>query len=248
MAGILFIVAWGLIDFHHIGDIIRHHPRERAVLAMTFVGTLVDLEKGIFLGIVVSLLFYLYRTSQPVIQERAPLPSELGNPRRKFVDADAQAPICPQMVMLRVRGSIYFGAVEHVSHHLRRVDEIDPHKKWVMLLAQGINFVDLEGAQWLAQEAQRRRAMGGGLYLVGLQHGVRETLARGGQLGEIGPDRIVAHKGDALRAAYPLMDNEICRTCALRVFEECQAALPSGELRVSPTLGNLETKATTHHE
>lgn len=248
MAAILFIVAWGLIDFHHIGDIIRRHPRERTVLAMTFIGTLVDLEKGIFLGIVVSLVFYLYRTSQPVIQERAPLPSELGNPRRKFVDADAQTPTCPQMAMLRVRGSIYFGAVEHVSHHLRRVDETDPQKKWVMLLAHGINFVDLAGAQWLAQEAQRRRALSGGLYLVGVQSGVHETLTRGGQLSEIGPDRIVAHKGDAVRAAYPHMNNEICRTCKLRIFEECQTTLPNGDPRVPPPLATPDMKVTSQHE
>jgi MFS superfamily sulfate permease-like transporter len=54
MAAILFIVAWGLIDFHHIGEILKRHKRESIVLAITFVGTLVDLEKGIFLGILVS--------------------------------------------------------------------------------------------------------------------------------------------------------------------------------------------------
>jgi SulP family sulfate permease len=59
MAAILFIVAYGLIDFHHMGEIIKRHKRERIVLAITFIGTLIDLEKGIFLGILVSLLFYL---------------------------------------------------------------------------------------------------------------------------------------------------------------------------------------------
>ncbi|HEX7971481.1 MAG TPA: SulP family inorganic anion transporter, partial [Thiobacillus sp.] len=80
MAAILFIVAWGLIDFHHIGEILKRHKRESIVLAITFVGTLVDLEKGIFLGILVSLLFYLYRTSRPTIRELVPQASELGNP------------------------------------------------------------------------------------------------------------------------------------------------------------------------
>jgi SulP family sulfate permease len=65
MAAILFIVAWSLIDFHHIGEIIKRHKRERLVLALTFIGTLIDLEKGIFLGILVSLLFYLSRTPWP---------------------------------------------------------------------------------------------------------------------------------------------------------------------------------------
>ena len=76
MAAILFIVAWNLIDFHHIGEIFRRHKRERIVLTLTFLGTLVDLEKGIFLGILVSLLFYLYRTSQPSIRALLPDPED----------------------------------------------------------------------------------------------------------------------------------------------------------------------------
>ena len=231
MAAILFIVAWGLVDFKHIGEIIRRHPRERTILALTFVGTLVDLEKGIFLGILVSLLFYLHRTSHPGIQERSPLRSELGNARRKFADVGTQAPACPQLALLRVQGSIYFGAVEHVGHDLHRVDEIDSKRKWLALLMQGVNFVDLAGAQLLAQEAQRRRRKGGGLILVGVKRAVKEMLTRGGQLDDIGSNRIVAHKGDAIREIYPLLASEVCRCCSLRVFEECQTVLPNGEPR-----------------
>jgi len=37
----LHLVAWSLIDFHHIGEIIKRHKRERIILALTFVGTLI---------------------------------------------------------------------------------------------------------------------------------------------------------------------------------------------------------------
>jgi SulP family sulfate permease len=231
MAGILFIVAWGLIDWHHIGDIVRRHPRERIVLLVTWVGVLVDLEKGLFAGIVVSLLLYVYRTSQPAVDERAPPPSELGNPRRKMVAAGADAPPCPQLAMLRLRGSIYFGAVEHVRDQFRRVDAADPRRKWVMLLAQGVNFVDLAGAELLAEEARRRRSLGGGLVLVGVQPAVQNLLGRSGAIAEIGPARLVAHKGEAIRNLYPQLDPDVCRSCTRRVFEECQARLPNGEPR-----------------
>jgi len=235
MAGILFIVAWGLIDLRQLGDILRRHPRERAVLVLTFIGTLVDLEKGLFLGIVSSLALYLYRTSQPAIEERAPLQSDLGNPRRKFVDVGTQAPACPQVAMLRLRGSIYFGAVDHVRQQLQQVDETDPKRKWVLLLAQGINFVDLEGAHWLGQESQRRRALGGGLFLVGAQPAILQALAQSGVAGAFGPGWLLAHKGDALRALYPLLDSDICRNCQVRAFEECQTILPNGEPRTAHT-------------
>lgn len=228
MAGILFIVAWGLIDWHHIGRILRRHPRERVVLLVTWLGVLVDLEKGLFFGIVVSLLFYLYRTSQPEIEERAPPTAGRGDARRKMVAASETDPPCPQLAMLRVRGSIYFGAVEHVHEALRRVDEAEPRRKWVLLMAQGINFVDLAGAQLLADEARRRRALGGALFIVGAQPAVRQMLEHSEHIAEIGADHLIAHKGEAVRAAYPLLDSAVCRGCTRRVFEECHGTLPDG--------------------
>jgi SulP family sulfate permease len=234
MAGILFIVAWGLIDWKHIGQILRRHPRERIVLLVTWAGVLIDLEKGLFFGVVVSLLFYLYRTSQPAIEERAPTSAELGNPRRKMVEAGESDPPCPQMALLRVRGSIYFGAVEHVRERFHQVDERDPQRKWLMLIAHGVNFVDLAGAQMLAEEAQRRRALGGGLLVVGAQPAVELMLRRSGAIEAIGAQRLIAHKGDALRAAYPLLDSAVCRRCTRRVFEECRRALPDGSVLPVP--------------
>ena len=234
MAGVLFIVAWGLIDWHAVGQILRRHPRERIVLLATWGGVLVDLEKGLFVGVVISLLFYLYRTSQPAIEERVPPLAELGNPRRKLVAAGAQAPGCPQVAMLRVRGSIYFGAVDHVDEQFHHIGENDPQRKWLLLLAQGVNFVDLAGARLLADDAQRRRERGGGLIVIGAQPAVQHMLERSEALSAIGAERMIAHKGDALRLVYPLLDSAVCARCVLRVFEECQTALPDGTPRVAP--------------
>lgn len=231
MAAILFIVAWSLVDFQHIAEIIKRHKRERTILAITFFGTLIDLEKGIFLGILVSLVFYLYRTSQPSLRELVPLKADLSDPRRKFVTADGSTPTCPQMAMLRIEGSIFFGAVEHIQQQLRRVDETNPQKKHLMIFSRGINFVDLAGADMLAKEALRRRKLGGGLYLVGVQPNFYSILESGGQLEIIGRENFFAHKGDALRGVYPRLDTEICRRSAARIFQECQTKLPNGEPR-----------------
>jgi SulP family sulfate permease len=231
MAAILFVVAWGLIDFHHMGEIVKHHRGERIVLALTFIGTLVDLEKGIFLGILVSLVFYLFRTAQPSIRELAPLKRELDNPRRKFVAVEPDTPTCPQMAMLRVEGSVFFGAVEHVQQHFRNVDEADPQKKNLLITSRAIGFIDLAGAEMLGKEAARRRKLGGALYLVGVQPDPMDMLRRSGQIDVIGEAQIFRNKGEALQAIYPRLDNEICRVCTARIFQECQRTLPDGTPR-----------------
>lgn len=231
MAAILFIVAWSLIDFHHIGTIIRQHKRERVVLALTFFGTLVDLEKGIFLGILVSLLFYLYRTSHPSIRELVPSADEARNPLRKLVPARDEMASCPQLTVLRVEGSIYFGAVEHAQRHFRNVDESHPGKRHLLLASRAMAFIDLAGADLLAREATRRRKLGGGLYLVGVQPDLCDMLRRGGQAEIIGEEQMFRHKGDAIRTIYSRLDSAVCRDCKARIFHECHVALPDGSPR-----------------
>jgi SulP family sulfate permease len=131
--------------------------------------------------------------------------------------------------MLRVNGSLFFGAVDHVQHSLEQIDEHEPRQKHVLIMASGINFVDLAGAEMLAREARRRRGMGGGLYFYRMKDTVRETLARGGYLEDIGKERLFSVKSRPVAEIYRKLDSEICRSCKVRIFRECHAVLPSGE-------------------
>jgi SulP family sulfate permease len=227
MAGILFLVAWGLIDFHHIKSILATSRAESVVLAVTLFGTLIDLEKGIFFGIILSLLFYLYRTSRPTIQPVVPDPEE-GSYHYVYA---GDHPECPQFKMLRINGSIFFGAVNHVQSALQEIDEIDPLRKHVLMVASGINFVDIAGAEMLVQEAKRRRKMGGGLYFYRLKESVDELLHKGKYIKEIGEENLFPAKTRPIEQVYAKLDSEVCRNCTTRIFKQCHIALPNGESR-----------------
>lgn len=227
MAAILFLVAYGLIDFAHIGSILRTSRPETAVMLVTFVGTLLDLEKGIFVGIILSLVLYLYRTSRPGMVEVVPDPDPESY---YFIPAEGR-PECPQYKMVRIHGSVFFGAVSHVQQTLKRIDDRHPDQKHVLLVSRSMNFIDVAGAEMLAQEAARRRAMGGGLYFYRMQDKVRELLARGPYLREIGEDHVFPTKSHPIDSIYPRLDSEICRDCQARIFPQCHARLPNGEPR-----------------
>ena len=77
MAGILFLVAWGLVDVAQIRNIVRTSRSESAVLAVTLVATLTaQLEFAIYIGVLLSLMLYLKRTSRPGIVDVKPDPTE----------------------------------------------------------------------------------------------------------------------------------------------------------------------------
>jgi SulP family sulfate permease len=230
MAALLMLVAWGLIDVAEMRRIVRASPAEAFVLAVTFLSTLMlQVDFAIFVGVLASLFVYLSRTTRPQLTPVAPDPS---TPRRRFAAvATTHALECPQIAMLRVDGSLFFGAVDHVHDELAARRTAEPQRSHVLLIGSGINFVDVAGGELLAHEAKVARDTGGALYLCRLKRGVRAVLGRGGLLELIGRDRTFDTKDEAIRAIYPRLDSERCRVCTARIFNECQSALPNGTRR-----------------
>ena len=228
MAAILLMVAYSLVDAHHIVMIARTSRAEGAILLATLFATLfLHLEFAIYVGVLLSLMVFLECTARPTVRDAVPAP---GAGSYHFIEQTSE-PDCCQLKMVFIDGAIYFGAVDHVQRHLRGIDAIDPAHKHLLVLAPGINFVDSSGAELLAQEARRRKRIGGGLYFHRLQQPVIETLARADYLQEIGPENVYAIGQDVIAAIYPKLDSAVCRICPARVFKQCQAALPNGEPR-----------------
>ena len=225
MAGLLFLVAWGLVDTHHIGKILKSSRPESLVMVTTFsTAIFVDLEFAILLGVILSLFLYLLDATRPRIVSRVPDPRL---PRREF-NTDPALPECPQFKMVRLDGSLFFGAVHHVQKMLRIFEQRNPDQKHLMILASGMNTIDVSGAECLAQEARYRRALGGAIYLYRAKEGVQKLLRAGGYLEDIGEDNLFRSKQQAIAHVVSKLDHEVCRTCTKRIFSEC-ASLPSAE-------------------
>ena len=224
MAAILFLVAWGLIDGHHIATIVRASRGETAVLAGTFLATLVmHLEMAVLVGIVLSLLLYLRRTSRPALRSMVPDPA---SPLRRFRERRPGEAECPQLQVLRIEGSLYFGAVDHVGEYLSQIEERRPTQKHLLVFARSMNFVDVAGAELLAREARRRRVRGGGLYFHGLRESARKMLHGPAFGAEFPRDTSFATKREAIAEIYRRVDRSICVTCRARIFEECRKLAP----------------------
>jgi len=221
MAGLLFLVAWSLIDFKEIRHILHASGRETAVLAVTFFSALfLELEFAIFAGVLLSLVLYLERVSKPRIVPRAPDPRL---PNRAF-SSDPDVPHCPQLAIIRVDGSLFFGSVNHVENYLDRLRGEHPEKKHLAIVADGINFVDLQGGETLGSEAKRRKAAGGDLYLMKVKEGLWNSLERCGCVDAAGARNIFQSKEAGIHAIYQKLDKSICATCDKRIFLECRRA------------------------
>ncbi len=219
MAASLELVGWGLIDRKSLRGIWRSGWAERGVLLATIgVALFIQIQAAILAGVALSLIAYLYRTSNPQLRPRVPDPNDES---RKFVDAGPGLPECPQFRLVRLDGSLYFGAVNSFRDALAGFEEETPDCKNFGVIMRGVNFIDLAGAEALAIEARRLRANGGNLFLINPKERPLEYLERGGYTDQIGRSNIFATKGQALSEIYERLDYNICAKCPLRVFREC---------------------------
>lgn len=217
MGGIILLVGYNLIDFHHIKQVFNSSGRELIVLGTTLFGALFfELETALFSGIGLSLFFYLEKTAKPNI-------AILGTTKtHRFINIirNKEAEECPQLKMVRIDGSIYFGALEVVSDFFNSLYEKEDVKN-VLIVAKGINFIDLAGATWLEYEAKRWKDRGGGIYFSGLKIVSQEIFRKGGFRDSIGKEYFFVDKRDAIRTIYGKLDKDICATCKVRIFHEC---------------------------
>lgn len=152
MAASILLICWGLVDRRGIRALFRVSHPEFAVMALTCVATLLlELQTAIYAGVLASLFFYLKRTSQPRVQQ--------------WRDGDDD--------ILRVGGSIFFGA----SHYLQTILQRSKGSR-VVIDAQQINFIDYSGVEMLHQEARRLNRQDRSLTLRSARPHVVEELRK----------------------------------------------------------------------
>lgn len=219
MAGILFLVAWGLIDFKEIRHILHSTHKDTSVMAVTFFGALfLELEVAILAGVMLSLVLYLMRVSKPAILPLAPDPAQ----PKHALSSDETLAQCPQLRILRIDGSPFFGNVNYIQEEMERIDAARPEQKHLAVISEGINFADISGCDALESEALKRRANGGDFYMINVKPKLWAPLAKTGALQTIGVDHIFSSKKAAIAAIYKKLDRSICSTCEARIFKECK--------------------------
>lgn len=230
IAGLLLVVAWSLIDVAHWRHLWRLSRTDFSVAAATLVATVsIRMEVAILIGTIASLGSYLYRTSRPAMRSMG---FDTMAPERPFVVVDdnpVALPQCRKLKLLRMEGSVYFGATQHVADRLHAVRTEPGAPRHLLVMAKSMNFIDLAGADLWHAEMLARRAMGGDLYFHRPRPPVLEMWERTGFLDTLGRDHIFTDKRSAIRSILARASSggsDPCQGCGRRVFWECAAARP----------------------
>jgi len=221
MGGVILLVSYNLIDFHHIKQTLSFSKTESAILITTFFATLfLELEFAIYLGVLLSLVLFLAKTSTPEMPSLSfdYVPAQQN---RKLININKK-PIkqCPQLKILRIDMSIYFGSINHILKRIGRISE-NERIHHILIDASGINFIDLAGVEALVAENKNLKRKGGGLYFMGLKSSVYEFIAKTGFISQIGNNHFFDSKTEAICQIYKKLDSNTCSTCQSLIFKEC---------------------------
>ena len=217
MGGVILIVAYNLVDFTQIKKILSTSKAESSVLLITFFSTLfLELEFAIYLGVMMSIILFLAKTSTPEITEMS-----LNIEQHRFVEATLHPGYqCPQLRVLRIDMSIYFGSVNHIQNRIESICS-QPGVSRVLIICGGINFIDLSGTDLLVSLDKKLKAKGGGLYFFAMKPLVKQRAFKLGLIPAISKERFYDSKRKAIEDIFPQLQPNICENCQQHVFKEC---------------------------
>ena len=232
VSALLLVAAWSLWDRAAWRRSWTLHRSEFAIALATAAATLtIRLELAVLAGVMLSLVAYLYRTARPALRTMG---FDSHHPNRPFVVIDPDAggapaaaplPECPQLKLLRMEGSVWFGAVAHVADRLRglrqRAAASPEGQRHLLVMVKSMNTIDLAGADLWDEERERRRQLGGELYFHRPRPQVLAMWRRTGFLDRLGEDHVFPDKRRAIATIVPRLDDAVCARCTVRVFDEC---------------------------
>ena len=235
LAGVLLVTAYGMVDRREVKKILRTSFGDSSVMVTTFLATiLLPLEFAVLAGVLVSFGRYLIKTSHPGVY--AVVPDENF---RHFVKQTTE-PSCPQLGIMEIEGSLYFGAVHHVEEALRENLEANPDQQFLLLRMHMVDHCDVSGIHMLEAIVKLYRRMGGNVFLEGVRPRVMHMISL------YGFDRML-HKENILdfddtighlfhKVLYP---GYCVYECKERVFGECQALPKSDHAANLPPVGEV---------
>ena len=130
-------------------------------------------------------MFFIAKTSTPEIHTLA-FGSPPGEGVRKL-QSIRKSPLvqCPQLKIIRIDMSIYFGSINHIQKEINQI--VDNQRIYhILIVASGVNFIDLAGMEGLLIENKRLNEFNGSLYFVSVNSSVFEFMEKVHFIDDIG--------------------------------------------------------------
>jgi MFS superfamily sulfate permease-like transporter len=200
LAAIIMMAVVGLINVRGFIHAWNAQKYDGIIGIVTFVGTLgfaPHLDRGIIIGVILSLGLYLIRNIRPNI---ALLSLYTDGTYRSAERMGLQQ--CRYISVIRFNGSLIFANVAYLEDQVLEQVRSMPDLKYVLIVGNGINEMDASGEEKLSELVDRLREDGYDLFLSGLNDSVLDVMRRTYLYQKIGEDHLFRNATRAIDAIY----------------------------------------------
>ncbi len=198
LGAIVIDALLGLVTFTELKRYYRVNRADWAFFMGAGLGILCfGIIQGIVIGVVLSLLLLIARSSSTSVRELRRLPTT-GTYHEAQRHDGLEA--VPGVLVVRVDGPLFFADADRFRTTLENLARHDGTPKAVVIDADSIYLTDTDGADILSQVAEELDAQGTSLVLAAVHPPVLELWQRGGVIDAIGADAVFETVHDAVRS------------------------------------------------
>jgi sulfate permease, SulP family len=199
LAAIVIAAMLHLSKPGYLRDLLARDRQEFAIAAIVVAGELtLGVLQGIALGVALSLLTLIYRTSHPQGAVLGQLP---GEEAYRDVRQHPEAVIFPGLLIWRAGGDLFFASIGHFDEALRAALAASrPPAKQVLLDAESMNFIDTSACDALLNSIKELQSQGIAFAFARVRDDVRERLRLAGIEAVVGSTNFYERVTDGVRA------------------------------------------------
>ncbi|MCH9608585.1 MAG: putative sulfate transporter [Chlamydiales bacterium] len=201
LAAMLFISAYGMLNFKDLLLCLRSTRADAFVLLVTFVACLIfSLDMALYIGIALSVTFYLKQAGTPLLVEYTF--TNVGKLRP--LDFEDERPDA-RIAIFQTEGELFFGAADLLQTKLRLVGE-DEGIKVIILQLLNVRHIDASCCIALKNVYRYLKDTNRILMICGVTDDVYTTLEEAGLVSKIGKENFYLANdqlpGEPTRNAY----------------------------------------------
>ena len=198
LAAIVIAAMLHLTKPKYFQDLFARSRESFATAMIVIAGELtLGVLQGIALGVVLSLLILIYRTSHPHGAALGQLPDTEAY---RNVERHPEAIAFPGLLIWRIGGDLFFASVGHVSEALKASLAARPDVKRVLLDFGPVNFMDISASDELLSLIKKLQSQGVTLAFARVRDVVREDMRLAGIEAIVGPTNFHERITDGVRA------------------------------------------------
>jgi sulfate permease, SulP family len=201
LAAVIMMAVLGLINVSGFVHAWRAKWYDGVISVIAFLCTLgfaPHLHRGIMMGLVLSLLVFLYKSMRPTIASLS------RHEDQTFRCASTHAlKECKYIAMVRFEGPLFFANSSYLEDKITEIMRTRKYLRHIIIVSNGINDIDASGEETLSLLVDRIRSAGVDVSLSGVNETVLEVLKRTYLREKIGEDHIFPTMEKAVASIHP---------------------------------------------